>query len=76
MGLCSIYLGMFPGVKTYTRLNIGVYEGFLRVPQSSQCPQTITITILGMCWARAGSSEPFVLGKQYTGIGMLGMMYP
>ena len=37
---------------------------------------TETITVLRMCWAGAGSAEPFVLSRQCPGIGMVGSDVP
>lgn len=33
---------------------------------------TKTVTALGVCWAGVGSAEPFVVGRQCIGIGMVG----
>lgn len=35
-----------------------------------------TITVLGVCWGEAELAEPFVLGRQYPGIGMVGNDLP
>ena len=33
---------------------------------------TKTVPVLRVCWAGAGSAEPFVLGRKYPGLGIIG----
>lgn len=35
-----------------------------------------TIPVLRVCWAGAGSAEPFVLGREYPGLGIVGSDVP
>ena len=37
---------------------------------------TKTIPVLRVCWAGAGSTEPFVLGREYPGLGIVGSDVP
>lgn len=58
-------------MQTY-KIYISVYEGLSSFPVFQMSSDTKTVTALGVCWAGVGSAEPFVLGRQCIGIGMVG----